>query len=238
MIVEDESVISMTMSDVLVDFGYEVTGIAVSFDEAIELIQENEPDLAILDVQLKGTKTGIDIAKYILNNYHFPYIFLTSFSDRKTLSSAFEVEPSAFLNKPYTNEGLYAAIEIAISSFEKEKKIISFRNKRTIKYADDVFVKQSTNYVRFEFSEILFVKSENVNIEIFLTDGTKLKIRDTLTNFSKKLPFEFQRTHLRFIVNSKRIQSFDTSSIIMKNYDDVLPLSKKYKNAFLLTINK
>ena len=129
LVVEDEIIIADNICDVLEDLGYEVTEPAINYTEALVLIEQEKPDIAILDIQLSGRKTGIDIAKQIREKYNFPFIFLTSNSDKMTIDEAKEVMPPAFLIKPFTKEELYSAIEITLSNFEKkainEKELLS-----------------------------------------------------------------------------------------------------------------
>ncbi|MEM7040268.1 MAG: response regulator, partial [Bacteroidota bacterium] len=106
LVVEDEIIIADDIADTLEDLGYEVLGPVISYSAAIPLIEEEMPDLALLDLQLSGRKSGIDLGLKINETYQFPFIFLTSNSDKATLEEAKKVEPSAYLLKPYSKEEL------------------------------------------------------------------------------------------------------------------------------------
>lgn len=85
---EDEVVIADNICMILEDLGYELLEPAINYDEALETIQNNQPDIAILDIQLGGRKDGINLAWKIKEDYDFPFIFLTSNSDTATLERA------------------------------------------------------------------------------------------------------------------------------------------------------
>ena len=59
LVVEDEIIIADNLCDVIEELGYEALEPALNYTEALEFIQEKKPDLAILDIQLGGKKTGI-----------------------------------------------------------------------------------------------------------------------------------------------------------------------------------
>ncbi|MGB0806868.1 MAG: response regulator, partial [Salibacteraceae bacterium] len=88
LVVEDEMVIAMNLTLILENLGYEVVGPASNFEEAIEELEVEVPDLAILDVNLEGVKSGIDVANHINDHYSIPFIYLTSNSDSVTVNSA------------------------------------------------------------------------------------------------------------------------------------------------------
>jgi DNA-binding response OmpR family regulator len=116
-VVEDELVIARTILSSLDELGYAHCGPAISYTEAIEMFDNDRPDLVLLDIQLAGRKDGFDVAEKINEVYNVPFIFLTANSDFETIDRAKEVKPHAYIVKPFTKEELYAAIEIAFSNF-------------------------------------------------------------------------------------------------------------------------
>jgi DNA-binding NarL/FixJ family response regulator len=116
LIVEDEPVIAENISMYLDNNDFEVSGIAYDSEEAIEQLQHNTPDAAILDINLESDEDGIDIAGRINEQYHIPFLFLTSYSDKDTLHRAKTVNPSGYIVKPFNEKTLLASLEIAISN--------------------------------------------------------------------------------------------------------------------------
>ena len=75
LIVEDELIIAADMESMLVQMGYEVLETAMDYDEAIETLENDSPDLILLDVNLGGKKDGIDLAQEINTKFQIPFIF-------------------------------------------------------------------------------------------------------------------------------------------------------------------
>lgn len=113
LIVEDELIPAYDLSDNIERLGYIVTGIADTAEEAFEHIQQHPPDLILLDIQLRGEMTGIDLANKI-RSYNIPIIYLTAFSDEKTLSEAGLTAPYGYITKPPRLDDLRTMIAIAL----------------------------------------------------------------------------------------------------------------------------
>ena len=124
LIVEDEAIIALEIQSHLEDLGYEVTGIANSGEGAIKKIKENQVDLILMDIHLKGDMDGIETAEIIQTIRPVSIIFLTANSDKKVIDRAKRTKPNGYLLKPFKTEELKVAIEMAIyiSGLETERK--------------------------------------------------------------------------------------------------------------------
>ena len=118
LIVEDEFVIAHDLRNILRNLGYEVVGIALSEAKALPMLQQDPPDIVLLDIQLKGEKTGIDIAHVLNEQYQIPFIFVTSFSDEHTIAMVKETNPFGYILKPFKKKQIYAALEIGLARAE------------------------------------------------------------------------------------------------------------------------
>jgi len=119
LIVEDEPVIAKNISMYLDNNDFMVSGIAYDYEEAMKELEHNTPDAVILDINLDSDKDGIDIASHINKEFHIPFLFLTSYSNKETLERAKVVEPSGYIVKPFNERTLLASLEIAISNFSQ-----------------------------------------------------------------------------------------------------------------------
>ncbi len=232
LVVEDEIIIADNICEALEDLGYEVSEPAITYSEAIETIQEFQPDLAILDIQLSGKKDGIDIAQNIKANYNIPFIFLTSNSDSQTVGRAKEVSPSAYLVKPFSKDELYTSIEIALSNFNQNKEHLS-----TIKHnkQNALFIKQKNLFIKVEFDDILYVKSDHVYVEIFTKGGKTFLVRGSLNEYITKLGTYFIRVHRGYAVNIKHVDAFEQELVMIGK--ECIPLSKTYRDGFIQQLN-
>lgn len=121
LIVEDEPVIAENLAVYLDNNDFEVSGIAYDSDEALRELKANVPDAVILDINLDSAQDGIDIAAYINRSVQVPFLFLTSYSDKDTLTRAKAVQPYGYIVKPFNEKTLLATLEIAISNHAAEK---------------------------------------------------------------------------------------------------------------------
>jgi len=232
-VVEDEIVIADNICEILTDLGYDVAEPAISYSEALEIINEHKPDLAIIDINLRGKKDGIDIAQTLKSDYGFPYIFLTSNTDKKTIERAKKVTPSAYLVKPFSKDELYTAIEIAISNFEKKTVETDLNDITTLNQS--LFVKQNKLFIKVKFEDILYIKSDHVYVEIFSKDNQKFLVRGSLNDYISKLDNNFVRIHRGHIINLKHITVIDQDYVKIANQQ--VPIGKNYREGLLQRIN-
>jgi DNA-binding LytR/AlgR family response regulator len=232
LVVEDEIIIAENICDTLREIGYNALEPVMNYTEAIEAINNNKPDIAILDVQLSGEKSGIDLGEVIKQKYGFPFLFLTSNSDLATLKEAKKVTPSAYLVKPFSKQELYNAIEVALYNFSQNKED-SIDKDKLIK--DALFLKVKGVYQKILLDDILYVKSEHVYLEIFLKDKSTILIRASFTDILERLTKNFIRTHRSYIVNTSYISQIENG--FLRINDKALPVGKKYRQLILDQIN-
>jgi DNA-binding NarL/FixJ family response regulator len=80
----------------------------------------------LLDINLGGGQSGIDVARMIHETYQLPYVFLTAFSDEHTLAAAQEQAPYGYLVKPFQPATLLSTISVALSNFRRLRKGLDF----------------------------------------------------------------------------------------------------------------
>ena len=215
MIVEDEMIVASNLAAVLERMGYEVLQPVINYTEAIELLNNESVDLAMLDIQLAGAKDGIELAQKISDDYDIPFIFLTSNSDPRTIDRAKRLNPPGYLVKPFNREDLYAAIEIALFNFESklpQNEVPEEQDQFFIK--DSIFVKHKTRFVKVKIDDIQFLKAEHVYVELYTSDGNRYLIRNSLTNFTEKLPPNFFRSHRSYTINLDHLEAINQLYII------------------------
>lgn len=115
LIVEDDDIIARVEDWRLKNIGYTVCGRATNGAEAMELVVNKKPDLVLMDINIKGDMDGIETAKMIKKRFNIPVIYVTSHSDGATLVRAKETKPDGFILKPFEDNDLRIAIELALS---------------------------------------------------------------------------------------------------------------------------
>lgn len=125
LIVEDESIIALNIKEILIDFGYDITGIAPNSEKALRLITTKTPDLILMDITLKDREDGIELAEQISKLISVPIVFLTANDKNKTIDRAIDIKPYGYVLKPFKAIELKTAIEIALKTFAENKKLTS-----------------------------------------------------------------------------------------------------------------
>lgn len=232
LVVEDEVIIADNICDTLEELGYETLEPAINYTEAVEIIENEKPDIAILDIQLSGKKTGIDLAKKINEDFDFPFIFLTSNADKATVNDAKTVNPPAYLVKPFSREELYTSIEIALHNYSKNSGETSESN---LIIKDALFIKDKGLFSKILFSEILFIRSSHVYVEIILKDKSVQVVRGSLNDIIHKLSSKFIRVHRGYIINADYLQKINHTSLKINNED--IPIGKTFRDDLLSQLN-
>ena len=129
LIVEDEAPLALSLESQLKEIGYDVAGIAVSGEQAIELFEEKMPDLILMDIKLRGEVDGIDVATFIRSRHFVPIIFLTAFSNDAEVQRAKRLGPDAFILKPFQTRELQIAIEMALYKNKMAMQMETYRDK-------------------------------------------------------------------------------------------------------------
>ena len=112
LVIEDEPLIAMDLETIVRDLGHDVTGVAVTRDEAVSLAMEDRPGLVLADIQLADDSSGIDAVKDILGEFNVPVIFITAFPER--LLTGERPEPTFLITKPFQRSTVKAAISQAL----------------------------------------------------------------------------------------------------------------------------
>lgn len=220
LIVEDEYITQKTITLYLEESGYNVVGATMNYDETLHLLNTTEIDLVLLDITIKGEKSGIDIGNLIHNHYSIPHIYLTAYSDESTVKNAISTMPYAYLVKPFTKTDLFVAIETAMANFNSKKEL-------PIK-KDFIFLKHKEFHVKINLEEINYIESQK-NYLLLYTESEVYKYRSTLTDFKPKLPNHFIQIHKGFMVNKHKINGYNSNYMLVN--DRQLPISRTFKNS-------
>jgi len=122
LIVEDEMIVANGISKSLASLGYDITGNVPDADSALDCAGREKPDLAIIDIRLRGDCDGIIAASELKQRHNIPCIYLTSFSDSNTISRAKRTEPLGFIIKPFQKQELSTCVEIALYRIRMAKE--------------------------------------------------------------------------------------------------------------------
>jgi AmiR/NasT family two-component response regulator len=121
-VAEDEAIIRLDLKEILEEEGYEVVGETGRGDEAVQLVRDLDPDLAILDIKMPGMD-GLSAAREIAGERRAAVLILTAFSQRDLIEQARDAGALAYLVKPFQKNELIPAIEVALGRYKELKAL-------------------------------------------------------------------------------------------------------------------
>lgn len=123
LVVEDEGITSLELKTKLQSWGYSVVGTATSAEEALEMTRKLQPDLITMDVFIRGDEDGIQAAENIQKEMEIPLIYLTAYSSDLIMERAHKTSPYAYIIKPFEDNELKFAIELALKKHNLKKEL-------------------------------------------------------------------------------------------------------------------
>ena len=248
LLVEDEAILAMELSETLENEGYEVVGTANNGSHALEIFQNEPIDLLICDINIKGDWDGIETVQRLIAVRAVPVIYMTALSDRETIERAKSTYPAAYIPKPYNLMSLRISIEMAINNFALRNHAsapetwvpgpgptLESRENPTrdsiLRVNDYIFVKSNYRFIKIILSDILYLEADN-NHTVIQASTQKLAIRQSLSAILERLAMpRLVRTHRSFAVNLDRVDSFNEYEVRVGEFD--IPLGRNYKESFL-----
>lgn len=219
-VVDDEVIIADSLCATLRQLGYDTAEPAGSFQEAIEMITAEKPDLLIIDINLNAEKDGIELAQTVRSKFNLPFIFLTANADPGTIERAKAARPPAYLVKPFQKEELFASIEICLHNYSQQETDNYIMN-------DSIFIKDGNYFHKIRFSDILYLESDHVYVEVH-TKEKKMLVRASLQQYSMNFdPKMFFRVHRSYIVNLEHIDTINSEHVVIGG--KAIPISKNYR---------
>lgn len=123
LIVEDENIVAFNIKSRLEGLGYTVTAVSPSGEFALKKMEQNPPDLVLMDIKLKGSMDGIQAAEQIRKQFQIPVVYLTAYTDEETLNRAKLTEPYGYILKPFEARDLGTTIEMALYKHKIEQQL-------------------------------------------------------------------------------------------------------------------
>ncbi len=251
LIVEDEAILYDGLSQALIKHNFRVSDYTPSYEKAIERIKEEKPDVALLDINLQGDKTGIDLGYTLYKEYNIPFIYITSLDDEEIFQASLKTHHQQFIvkTKPNLNiKQVVRAVETVLfnqaESKEEEHTVwayaVNVDNPRPI-------LADLTEEVLVRFDRIAYISSEPFingkevphNYIWFVTEDQQYYIiRKSLTKMQKMCPEYIIRVNGSYLVNIskpflKGREGFSSLLIL----DKKIPISKTFKQDLKKCLN-
>ncbi len=241
LIVEDELIIAEDIRAMLEDSGYHVCGVTGDPEEAKRLILATEPDIVLLDITLGIKQLGLELAQYILDQHHTPFIFCTSHGDKSTIQSAAALKPYGYLIKPFEQADLYSAIELALVNYSNNRTASADQRvdgeQQNVLIKNALFIKEGNLYVKVQIADILWLASDGNYTVVHLREGKKPLVRIPLKELHQQLPQNlFFRVHRSYVINLDEIEAVNNQHIVINTHE--IPLGKNHRDELFAMIRK
>ncbi len=246
-IVEDDKIIAEDLKHLLLDIGYEVSGIADNGRDAIKIFEAKQPDIALLDIQVLGDIDGVELARKFNEIRKIPIIFLTAQADFQTVERAKSIKPAAYLLKPFDERHLHISIDLAFSNFltpiVNENPCIKNTESITTKLSadlilmkgDTIFLKQNYKFVQLKLVDLLYLEADGNHCTLYFKNQ-KIILRLSLSMVIDRLNHDsIVRVHRSYAINLNMVDEFDESQIVIQKKS--IPFSSNYRDAFLQKFN-
>lgn len=241
-IVEDEFVIAEDIASLLQSHGYHVAGVYRSAESALPQILKQPPDLLLVDINLAGALSGIYLVSKVSEQITLPVIYITANSDPDTYNRARSTKPNAFLIKPFTPANLLASIDLALYNFSRDEspaQIKSFskdvENDFQTVINQNLFIRVNGKHKKIAPESILYAEASG-SYTVLKTDTEHFTISQNLSQFTQKTPLlDLIRIHRSYLVNIKRVDSFDEANVWIGK--ERIPIGESYKSNFMSRIH-
>ena len=229
LVVEDEPLYADQVELMLLGLGYETVGPAASAQVALSLYRTEPIDLVLLDIGLRGSTNGLELAEQLLAHSPVPLIFLTSFGDEQTFQLAQAVGPAAYLTKPAVVETLYRAIVLAVKNFTANAWPVPVAEAHPAPVAtESVFVKENGQLEKVRLQDIFSIVADNKTCSLTLAERS-IPVRMSMRELARILPAErFVQIQRSYFVNADHIERLDPTRLLVQVGRQVLPVGRLY----------
>lgn len=236
LIIEDDQLTAESTKLLLQEFGFTVKAIANNIEAALSFLNKESFDIALVDVDLNGKQSGIEIGTIISYQFHIPFIFITGITDATVIAEAVKAKPAAYLVKPPNAATLFACIQNAIQNFTTQQVAAS-----NINLPADFFFVKTGNKLKKVFWDEIVVLSSSGNYTILTTkDKTEHYLRSSL---AMTLKFQIPQSHQANFIQLSRSEAVQINFITEIDEEEIItpvkrvPLSKGFAKEIKQRLN-
>ncbi|HFA50186.1 MAG TPA: response regulator transcription factor [Bacteroidetes bacterium] len=234
LLVEDDPSFALDVEILLAEMGHDLVAKIDNGCDALNFILSEQPDIVIMDIGLKGSLSGIEVAKRV-GHLQIPIVFTTAFKEKSTFEAAMETYSFGYLVKPFDKLTLRSTLKQAAKAVCKQSDLeeqTGASEDETI-LTDSLLVKRSNTLHKVRLDEINYIRSEG-NYCTLYTEKRKFVLKTSLKKMLEELPLEhFSPVHKSFVVQLDKIGSIDLKMNKLMVGDKVLPLGRNFKNRLI-----
>jgi len=257
LVVEDSKLLYDSLRNKLLEQNFKVAPYTPSVEKALMQIRKKRPDMALLDINLDGERTGIDLGKILTSEYNIPFIYVTELGDDYTFFEALKTKHQDFIEKSVSRDNFKEILRSIYSTLERHKDnkdtgiqpiglevLTDYLENQQIAGADQI-AKVTLNYKDILYFSLDQFTNEQGKPERPISNYVWLKAKDnkiyflktSLSDIYNSLPEYFGRANGQYIVNIYEINGRINASKI-KIDDKIIKITDTYKKDFMDRYNK
>ena len=227
LIVEDNLSFALELEMQIEEIGYQVIGRVDNSAEALEIILGEEPDIVLMDIDIKGKLTGLEIGEKI-KHLNIPILFITSFGDEEHYKAAQQSNTIGYLVKPIEKYSLRTALQLAFNNVHNirptKEKVAPNGHFLSNDY---LFFKKKGVFYKVPIQSIAYIHSNNNYCETITDENETFLSRVAISEMETLLPTEgFMRTHRQYLVKLDKIDSINFQDSTVKVMGVEIPISR------------
>ena len=239
LIVEDHPLHAEKLELMLEDIGLEVVAMADNALDALALLGEHEVDLLLLDIELTGSFSGIDLAERVRKTSRVPIIYTTSVRDAGERGRAVATNPEAYLYKPIKEDALATAIELAMHrSMQQAAPATEAEEEAGNPLNNALFVRVGNVLKKVPFETIVYVHVSTKNYCDIRTTERTLSPKTSLNELGKALPEQqFMRVSRSYLINLAFVQEINEREQHIETGFEPVTIGAAYKQELYQRMN-
>ncbi len=231
LIVEDDLSFAIELDMLIQEIGYQVKGRVDNSAEALEMLLLDPPDLVLMDIQIKGRQSGIEVAERIKDK-EIPILFISSMEEKGTYERARATNFVGYLVKPVSKFSIRTAIELAIKNIKGGQQVVNSKG-AVYSSKDFLFFKKKGVFYKIVIKDILYIQADG-DQTITHTKEQRYTSFLSLRALSELLTTpNFIQVHRSYLANISKATSIDIDNQYI-NFNDVkIPFSRRMKKDLL-----
>ncbi len=238
LIVEDEIIVARDVAGHLEEMGCDVCGILMEGEEVLPFLEQETPDLILMDISLAGKWDGITTVQQLKARHDIPVIYMTANTDEGSFARAKATQPFAFIEKPFRKRHLRRTVELLIEQIlattasnrpEEDEGLDSFV------LQDRIFVRDRKKMVCVLCKDLLFIEANRAYSTVHTAEQAYV-LSVPLNTLEQKIPAPYlMRVHRSFVVNLTQVQEVEDNLISVGG--NHIPVSRSYWEEFRRRLN-
>ncbi len=231
LIVEDDLPFAIELDMLIREIGYQVKGRVDNSAEALDIILADSPDLVLMDIQIKGRLSGLEIAEKVKAS-NIPFLFISSIEEKATYDRARATNFIGYLVKPISKFSIRTAIELAIKNISGKNHVVGSKVE-AYSNNDFLYYKKKGVFYKITITDILYIEADGDQTITYTKDNKfysflSLRALDELLNAKG-----FIKVHRSYIANIHKATSVNVDNQQIHYNGIKIPFSRRMKKELL-----